>query len=123
MRAFWSRVETARRSGLRVRSTRTSSDFAAHFAEIHADDDSLLAVVNAVTTRLNAYSTRTVISPTEVEALVRRLKRGTSPSPVHVTVEHILYGLCPELLTSLALLLTSCIQSNVVLSSFASSSS
>ena len=62
-----------------------------------------------------------MVTGEEVAQLIPRLKRGSAPGPDSVTVEHLHFGYCPELLDIIAGLLTACFATGRVPDSFSTS--
>ena len=129
IRAFWRRVELARRGSAGPRSTLTAMDFRDHFALIHTDDDILSEEQEGVHRQVlelmresRAYpGPGKRISAEEVARLLPQLNRDASPGPDGVSAEHLLHGSSPALLQALSSLLTACLAEMCVPDSFTKS--
>ena len=118
VKAFWRRVELARRGSAGSRSTLTADDFKNHFSPIHADDEQLSADQEGVLRRVAALMAQAQADPgpsrtikaEDVARLVPYLNRNASPGPDGVTAEHLLFGSSPALFQALAGLLTACLE-------------
>ena len=127
VKAFWRRVELARRGSVGSRSTLTADAFASHFSPIHADDEVLSSDQEEVCSRVatlmgqaqtNPGSNR-LITAEDVARLIPELNRNASPGADGVTAEHLIYGSSPVLLQVIASLLTACLAEMRVPASFA----
>ena len=127
--AFWRRVQLARRGGLPTSSSCCAADFGAHFQAVHRDSREQLSeeqqlIADAVQAQVMAARTvvsHRTVSSEDVAGLLHRLHTGKAPGVDGVTSEHLLFGSTPTLLCALARLLTGCLSSNAVPSSFTES--
>ena len=127
VKAFWRRVELARRGSVGSRSTLTADDFESHFSPIHADDEVLSSdqeeVCSRVATLMGQAQTNPgpnrLITAEDVARLIPELNRNASPGADGVTAEHLIYGSSPVLLQVIASLLTACLAEMRVPASFA----
>ena len=126
IKAFWRRVELARRGSATSHSALTADDFQAHFGPIHADDETLSAEQEEVCGRVATMMTHAqsnpgadrLITAEHVARMIPELNRDASPGPDGVTAEHLVYGSSPELLRTLAALLTACLDQMCVPTNF-----
>ena len=126
IKAFWRRVELAPRGSTTSHSALTADDFQAHFGPIHADDETLSAEQEEVCGRVATMmahaqsnpSADRLITAEHVARMIPELNRDASPGPDGVTAEHLVYGSSPELLRTLAALLTACLDQMCVPTSF-----
>ena len=126
IKAFWRRVELARRGSATSHSALTADDFQAHFGPIHADDETLSAEQEEVSGRVATMMAHAqsnpgadrLITAEHVARMIPELNRDASPGPDGVAAEHLVYGSSPELLRTLAALLTACLDQMCVPTSF-----
>ena len=127
--SFWKHVGRVRRQRQPVQCALDAELFRTHFSEVHNDSDERLTqsqrlISEAVAERFAegcGNAEPRVVTGEEVAQLIPRLKRGSAPGPDSVTVEHLHFGYCPELLDIIAGLLTACFATGRVPDSFSTS--
>ena len=127
--SFWRHVGRVRRQRQPAQCSLDAERFSSHFSDIHDDNSEQLnpyqtLIRRAVAERFAAgcdSSEPKVVTAKDVVLLIQRLRRGSAPGPDAVTVEHLLFGCCPELLEAIAGLLSACFATGRVPDSFLTS--
>lgn len=102
MKAFWNKLKCLPHS--RPSTFLTANDLATYYQTVMTDSDVLTQEQQKISDSVKLYAQQNSDNCTKVNidhdwllSMLKHLKQGTAPGADNVTVEHLVYGLSPEL--------------------------